>query len=723
MKKQITFILICVSLHLFAQEQITYVVTESPTSGQYTLQEALDAVQKLNSQKKYPKGGVTILIEEGEYPVQKGFRLNKSHSGTKESPLVIKAKKGHKVVFFGGEYLQVNWFSSVTEAKVLDRVLSEEAKGNILMVDLKKHGIHSYGKLSKHGWNLEHFSRVAPTGLSIGGERMELARWPNKNENSSYLEDKAKIGGVLKGMVSFTKIIEKGTSKPRIRDWHKDKNFMNNGGTFGVAFDRMKHWKDIQNVWIDGVLGTTWEWTYTNIKSVDIEKKTITLQSGELNGLGGGLPRLSHFYFENILEELDSAGEYYMDRDSGILYMMPPKNFEKKSIYVSSLEDDVFHISNTAFVQIENITIDSGRKNGIIVERSHHIEIANCEIRNVVMGGVLLSGSFNRIHHSKIHHVGAYGVTLRGGDKKTLRPGNNVVDHCEIYSSGWDQKSQMPGVFLDKGVGNHARNNEIYDMPHFAIRMNYNNDCEVDNNKIHDLPTYHMFDGGAVYVYTSPLNPSNRGNALRNNYLYNVPTNGIYCDNYAMGVFMEKNYFKNVSYLDSEWGFGAIMLNTGGQNYMNDNVFVDCRIPILYGVGGYYNSYKGKPKVQNAWNNAVKKYGNGKIEDTPYTKYETFKDFLALSPENDYAAFKYPYSYANRNLFYNPIVPLEASANKPKGITNKKKKIVAKDNYYAEEDPGFKRNSLELSTKNKNKLPIENFSPGDFSNIGINEKH
>ena len=717
--KKITFIIFVASISLFAQKRRTLLVTTNPAENQYTLQEALSTVQKINKKGEYPVGGITILIEEGEYPVQKGFRLFKDHSGTKEAPLVIRGKKGHKVVFFGGEYLKANWFSSLDDTIILNRMVSKDAARKILTIDLKKHGIESFGTISKHGWNLEHHTRVAPTGLSIGGERMELARWPNKNENSSYLEEKARIGGVLKGMVSYTKIIEKGASKPRISDWHKDKNFMNNGGTFEVGFDRMKYWMDVDNVWIDGVLGTTWEWTYTNIKSVNLDKKTITLQSGELNGLGGGLPRLSHFYFENILEELDREGEYYIDRKEGVLYMIPPKNFHEKSIFVSSLADDAFSISNAAWIQLENITIDSGRKNGIVVQRSHHITIHNCEVRNVAMGGVLLSGSFNEIHHSKIHHVGAYGVALKGGDKESLRPGNNLVENCEIYSSGWDQKSQMPGVFLDKGVGNHVRNNEIYDMPHFAIRMNYNNDCTVVNNKIHDLPTYHMFDGGAVYVYTSPLNPANRGNVLRNNYLYNVPTNGIYCDNYAMGVFMEQNYFKNVSNLDSEWGFGAIMLNTGGQNYMNDNVFVDCRIPILYGVGGYYNSYKGKPKVQNAWNNAVQKYGAGKIEGTPYAKYTTFKDFIALSAKKDYEAFKYPLSYANRNLFYNPIVPLEASANNPKGITNKRKKIVAKDNYFSIENPGIKKNSLEITAKNSKKIPIEKFNPGDFNTIGV----
>ncbi len=714
--KKFFILALLVSNCMMAQKKV-FTVTTNPGKGEYSLEEALKAVQKLNNRAAYPREGVTIEIETGEYAVQKGFRLFKNHSGTNEAPLVIKAKKGHDVVFFGGQYLEPSWFLPLKDKSILKRVLSEDAKTKIVTVDLKKHGIKKLGALSKHGWQMEPNSRIAPAGLSIGGVRMELARWPNKNELSPYLEEKAKVGN-LSGMVSFTKIIEKGPKKPRVWNWDKDKKFMNNGGTFEVAFDRMKHWKDIENVWLDGVLGTTWEWTYNNIKSIDLEANTITLASGELNGLGGGLPRLSHFYFENILEEIDQPGEYVMDRENGILYLYPPEGYLEKSMYVSSLQDNVFTITNASWIRIENIKVDSGCKNGIIVDKSSHVTIVDSEIKNVAMGGVLLSGSFNRISRSKIHDVGSYGVTLRGGDKKTLRPANNVVENCSIYSLAWDQKSQQPGIYFDKGVGNFARNNEIYDMPHFAIRMNYTNDCVVENNKIHDLPTYHMFDGGAVYVYTSPLNPSNRGNVYRNNYMYNVPTNGVYCDNYAMGVFMEKNYFENVSYLDSEWGFGAIMLNTGGQNYMDDNVFVDCRIPILHGNGGYYNSYKGKPRIQNAWNNAVKKYGNGKIEDTPYAKYKTFKEFLALSPENDYAEFKFPKSYANRNLFYNPKVALDKKAMRTKGISNKRRKVVDLNNVYFEENPGFKAKDLYLSPKKIKQLPIESFAPGDFKKIG-----
>ena len=53
------------------------------------------------------------------------------------------------------------------------------------------------------------------------------------------------------GEVTIRKVIDSGDK------FIKGK--IGRGGTFQVAFDRMKYWKDIQNIWVDGVFGSTWE--------------------------------------------------------------------------------------------------------------------------------------------------------------------------------------------------------------------------------------------------------------------------------------------------------------------------------------------------------------------------------------------------------------------------------------------------------------------------------
>lgn len=115
-----------------------------------------------------------------------------------------------------------------------------------------------------------------------------------------------------------------------------------------------------------------------------------------------------------------------------------------------------------------------------------------------------------------------------GLEKNTfhLTPENNVVQNSTIHNIAWDQKSQVPGITLS-GCGNKAIGNEIYDAPHFAIKYRQSRGCLAENNKVHDLPNYHHFDGGALYMGLG-ANFHQRENVVKNNTFYNIPTNGVY---------------------------------------------------------------------------------------------------------------------------------------------------------------------------------------------------
>ena len=99
----------------------------------------------------------------------------------------------------------------------------------------------------------------------------------------------------------------------------------------------------------------------------------------------------------------------------------------------------------------------------------------------------------------------------------------------KIHHIAFDQKSQVPGITL-AGCGNTAKNNEIYNTPHFAVKMKFANDCVAEKNYMHDLPEYHHFDGGALYLATGGQF-FNRGNVVKQNYFENIIQNfNIYLD-------------------------------------------------------------------------------------------------------------------------------------------------------------------------------------------------
>ncbi|MEC8333461.1 MAG: right-handed parallel beta-helix repeat-containing protein [Verrucomicrobiota bacterium] len=133
--------------------------------------------------------------------------------------------------------------------------------------------------------------------------------------------------------------------------------------------------------------------------------------------------------------------------------------------------------------------------------------------------------------NSHIHGVGATGIRLKGGNLASLKSVGNEVVNCHIHDFGWDQKSQMAAVCI-YGVGHRVVLNEIHDASHFGILIRKSNDATVEFNEIYDLPKCHKLDCGALYIGTGAI-PQCRGLRMINNYLQDIPTIGVYPDNFS----------------------------------------------------------------------------------------------------------------------------------------------------------------------------------------------
>lgn len=676
-----------------------------------SVEAARDAIRDLKTSAGLPQDGVEIVIRGGDYTLSESLVLDYRDSGTASSPVVYRAADDAQVRFFGGAVLPVSAFTPVEDAGFLNRLVDQDARDKILVVDLSALGITDLGELCPHGWNLEPPDRVAPAMLTIGGQRMTLARWPNAGEESPYLDQRGQSVDLL-GMASYVEVIDPGPARPA-GSWWLDSTFMNTGGTFRVEFDRMKHWHQPDSVYLDGILAATWEWTYNRIASVNLEEKTITLARGEKSGLGVKL-KSSHFHFENVPEEMDVPGEYFIDRENGRLYVYPPDGYERKTFVLSSLADPLIDIRGASHIRFKGIRFDTGRHLGIRIDGGKNIEIDHCTIANFTLGGADLDGEDHRVANCEIVGNGGFGVLLKGGNLRTLVPGNNRVENCRIHDFGWDQKSQIPGVWIN-GVGNKALHNEIYDAPHFGIRVAKANDTLIEGNEIHHLPNYHKLDGGALYIISSS-NPERRGNVVKNNYFHHVPSNGVYVDNLTMGVLVEGNVFYDVASLGAT--FSAIKFNSGGQNIARSNVIVDCLRPIImsdYALKNVFDSQIDK------WRQTVAKFAPI-IDEDPHGKYPDFREFLTFVTDDD---FKYSKSYVENNLIVNREVAIDPSCAGD-GVLDKIGTLVLSGNWVTEEDPGFVNyadRDLELLPGAKAYERIEGFAPGLFSDMGADLPH
>ncbi len=637
-----------------SQAQQVFTVSNEKGSGDYTsIYDALDAVAAQVSKSGYPNEGIEVLVKDGYYKIDRKILLSKEFSGTESNPLVIKAEHPEKVHFFGGDILDFSKFKKFKASKAGFTLSDPKAASKIRVLDLKKSGIKkkSLGAFFKHGYGFERNPNfTTPAMLWVDGERMHLSRWPNEGEKNEYYDNvnqfKGKFSDVeIDGAVSMVKVIDKGVKKKG--RWYENENFLNNGGgTFEVAFDRAASWKyadkSDEKIWLDGVLSASWEWEYTRVKK--IEGKQITLATGSQSGLGV-FRKVTHFHFENVPEELDSPGEYFIDRKKMLLYFYPIKDAKKKVLTLATLSDDMIEIKGASNITIDGLVLESGRESAIsvintkqykkVLSRSENIRIQNCMIRNFNQWGVLVQGAHNSIvDRCHIYNMGAGGVKLGIELRQfSLVKENNVVSNCEIHHVAFDQKSQVPGITL-AGCGNTARNNEIYSTPHFAIKMKYTNDCVAEKNYMHNLPEYHHFDGGALYLAIGNQF-YNRGNVIRQNYFENISTNGAYLDNYTMGNTVESNVFFNVGNGTKGSKNGAVYIHGGGQNLVKNNIAIDC--PYAYKTGSHIVRAANTTNYLNSWfNDAATLFKPSselyKAYTAHYPQMKTFVDRIHNAP-------------------------------------------------------------------------------------------
>ncbi|MGE5607932.1 MAG: hypothetical protein ACM359_01650, partial [Bacillota bacterium] len=256
-----------------------------------TLDRAREIVQA--ARKENPKAAIVVEMMPGTYVLDHSFQLTAEDSGLAEAPVTYQAEPGGKVHLVGGR--EVSNFKPVTDPAVLNR-LTPGARGQVLQADLKALGIGNFGPMKSRGFGRP----MTPAGLELffQDRPMTLARWPNEG---------------------FVKI----ASIPKEQAGGDEHGGMLGKLTAGFYYegDRPGAWKSQEDIWVHGYWAWDWANSYERIESIDTASRLIKTSSPHgLYGFRAG----QRFYFLNVLEELDSPGEWYLDRKTGVLYFWPP---------------------------------------------------------------------------------------------------------------------------------------------------------------------------------------------------------------------------------------------------------------------------------------------------------------------------------------------------------------------------------------------------------------
>ncbi len=332
--------------------------------------------------------------------------------------------------------------------------------------------------------------------------------------------------------------------------------------------DRPQRWTEAENVWFHGYWVHQWADRTMNASQINTSTKTITLNDVPGYGIRAGQP----YYAFNLLEEITQPGEWYLNRDTGVLYFWPPQDpsLTETETVVSLMETPLIQLNDTTWITIQNLTLEATRATLVKVNMGSDNTLSYLLLRNAGTNAAEVSGTRNRVERCEILHSGNGGVILSGGDRSSLTPGENSVTNCHIHHFSRFSRTYQPGVRLS-GVGHLVSHNRIHNAPHSAILYG-GNEHEISYNDIHDVCRW-TSDAGAIYA---GRDWGARGNLIKFNFIHHIDSDfegygvhGVYIDDCLSGITV----FGNILYEISGHG---ILHGGGRDNFMENNLMVSC---------------------------------------------------------------------------------------------------------------------------------------------------
>ena len=506
-----------------------------------TLERARDAVRQAIIQNPKPsprdlrsKSKIEVVVRAGTYELTQTFKLAAEDSGSEKAPVIYRAYPKEKVLLIGGK--RITGFVP--------------HRGNILKADVGAQGFTNYFRQ-----------------LFLDGKRMQLARYPNYDEvnpNGGF----AYVDGPLPK--DSDKYKEKPEYRPRqICYKQSDARSWAHPELAEVIYFPWHNWLNIS----------------VPVASVDKEQRLITLTRDVKTHAGypGGVRPGDRYFVRNLFEELDSPGEWFLDREKLTLYFWPPKPLAGIEVYAPTTDNLIEIGAKAEWITLRGFTMECCDGYAVAVRGASNCLVAGNTIRNTAGGslraggGVLVDGGANcGVVGNDIYDVGNIGITLRGGDKETLTPAGHYADNNYLHHIGV-LNAHGHGVQIG-GIGLRVSHNLIHDITRSGI-FGGGNDCVVEYNHIrHDNlmteDTAGYYNGG---------NWHNRGQIVRYNYVHDTLGYGRRGNKWVTPLFAWGIYFDDDESGTHAYGnivarvpLGGFHIHAGRDNIVENNIIIDC---------------------------------------------------------------------------------------------------------------------------------------------------
>lgn len=553
-----------------------------------TLKKAIELARKHRTTAA--PGAIEIILSTGTYHVKETVKLTADDAGTNGSPLVIRSENPARPATLTGGTVLKTW-KKVAEKEILNR-LPASIRGDVLVCNLKDHGIKNMAELVLGGFSSKRaegiharFKTFNVPELFYNGEPQTMARWPNDKLIRIAANE-----------------VPKKKKDPRSDNWAKE-----------------------ENLWLYGYWGNDWADAYEKVASI------------ESNGKINLVPPVNRYGFNrrigcvvNALCEIDQPGEWYLDAKRGLIFYLPPNDFDPSKCILSSYNTPIT-ATGCSNLHIRNLKINYVRGDALIIANTSDVFLSGLDIQDCSGMGIQIHGGKRHLVHScKINSMGRGAIDLLAGDWKKLIPGNSVIENCRISNLSRIDRTYTPAVLLE-GMGLKVRYNSFVDIPSSAIRVEAC-DALIELNYFHRC-VYESGDQGAIDMWANPLY---RGNIIRWNDFNQIVNNdkhygaaAVRHDDYISGFMVCENIFRK----GSDHGFGAVQFNQGTDNYVEGNIIID-----------WHKAFTGRSTTGKDWQQCITGHSNSKkmLAETPWEseawqkKYPMVKDLLNGNDNHNY---------------------------------------------------------------------------------------
>jgi len=575
----------------------------------------------------YSNGKLIIWVRAGEYDYSEAtLNINKNYGYLQN--VIISAYDNEEVVIHGSKKLDNSLFSKVNSQDTHWNRLDQNARDNIYKIDLGALGITDFGSVDSSPvelieseiYNLARYPKINsgsniqkfgdPT-ITIYGDNLNpdlsgvYTFMPN-NEGGMYKKD------TLVDTDTYTDVqfyLKPRANEPNGYTWlfSNSKNVaapyeyeyftkelplqfsvhgedygyptivneetVNQGFMYtreGMSSTEVGYMGNIPDNWVvedlyvSGMFYYLWGHRVVKINSIDNVNKTFTLDSVPSYGIKiGGYKK--PFFFLNVLEQLNTPGEYYIDRTNNTLYVYPKKDINLCNFKLSTNNDNVVNITGRNII-LNNLIIEGSRNNLINIEGKHNL-VVNCKIWKSSKNLITIDGYNNGVSYSEISYSGEKSVLLKGGDWPNLIRGNNYVSNNDMHHPGMIRMTSNGNCNIS-GCGNKFTHNDVHDVVHQAI--NYTGALhDINFNNFYRVLTM-TADAGVVYA---GRHWGYRGNNVNYNYFHDIKNNGyesslqgIYFDDIMSGNYAIGNVFNAKD-------IRCLFTNGGSSNIFTNNIF------------------------------------------------------------------------------------------------------------------------------------------------------